>query len=240
MGAIVPAILPTSKADLEDKLAQLSGLCDEVQIDIVDGRFAGTASWPFTDDPGEPSRMLAAGEMLPEYESFKFEADLMVLDTESFAGTWVGLGATKLTIHAEAISNLGRFFENIDAIYGHDKTFVPELLSVGIAIGAETDVALIEPYLKHVDYVQFMGIARIGRQGEPFVPSVLRKILTFKHAHPDMPVQVDGAVSLTTAPELLKAGVTRLVVGSALWNAPDLAVELRKFNELTEIHGVFG
>lgn len=239
MGTIVPAIIPTSREDLESKLGVLEGLCEDIQIDIVDGVYATPASWPYLKDQSEPSRMLAEGNMLPDAGSFKFEVDLMSRDPESAAGTWIGLGAVRLTIHAESTRYLKRFLENIHILYGHDKDFVPGLLSVGLAIGAETDIALIEPHLPSVEYVQFMGIKRIGRQGEPFDTRVIARIQAFRKRYPHIPVQVDGGVTLSNAPKLLDAGVSRLVVGSAIWKSEHPADQYRALHALTEEHGIY-
>lgn len=240
MGIIVPAIIPVSKEDLAQKLTKLSGLCKEVQIDIVDGVYANPASWPFAADATEPARMLAEGLMLPHTGEFRLEIDLMSADPESSAGTWIGLGASRLTVHAESTRFLPRFVESVRAEYGHDTGFASDLLSLGLAIGTETDLALIEPYLSKIDYVQFMGVRTIGRQGEPFAPGVLSRISVFKKRYPKLPIQVDGGVTLENAPKLLKAGVSRLVVGSALWKAPDIAERYRAFDELTQRYGIYG
>jgi len=240
MGIIVPAIIPTSRQDLEEKLARLSGLCEEVQIDIVDGIFAGPASWPYVEDVSEPSRMLAEGELLSKTGEFRFEIDLMSADPESVAGTWIGLGASRVTIHSESTRFVPRFLQGTLEQYGHDTNFTPGLLSLGLSIGIETDIALIEPYLEKIDYVQFMGIRKIGHQGEPFDIRVLAKIAAFRKRYPTMETQVDGGVTLENAAKLLDAGVKRLVVGSALWKAPDLAARYREFDALTEQHGIYG
>ena len=239
MGIIVPAIIPTSKEDLTEKLAQLSGLAEEVQVDIVDGVYAKPASWPYTEDAAKPARMLAEGEMLPHAGEFKLEIDLMSADPESSAGTWIGLGATRLTLHAESTRFLPRFIERARSLYGHDAGFASDLLSLGLAIGTQTDLALIEPYLSKIDYVQFMGVRTIGHQGEPFAPGVLSRIQAFRKKYPTVPVQVDGGVTLENAPKLLQAGVSRLVVGSALWKAPDLKERYRAFEQLTEQYGIY-
>lgn len=240
MGIIVPAILPASLADLTDKLTQLRGLSDEVQIDIVDGKYAAPPTWPYAGTPSDPSRMLADGEMLPGAGEFRIEVDLMSADPETVAGSWIGLGASRLTIHAESTRFLPRLLENLGTVYGHEKGFASELLTLGFAIGAETDIALIEPFLDRIEYVQFMGIRSIGKQGQPFEQSIIPKIRTFRKRYPDMVVQVDGGVSLQTAPQLLEAGVSRLVVGSALWKSGDVAATLRAFTDLTERHGIYG
>lgn len=239
MGIIVPAIIPTSREELETKLAPLVGLCQEIQIDTVDGRFAFPASWPYEGHESDLSRMLAEGELLPHTEDFRFEVDLMTTDPESIAGTWIGVGAVRLTVHAESTRFVPRFIANTRALYGRDKEFAPDLLSVGVAIGANTDFSLIEPYLKDIDYVQFMGIGRIGVQGQPFLERTIERITWFRKAHPGIPVQVDGGVSLSNAARLLTAGVSRLVVGSAIWKSEDPAQAYRDLAALTERHGVY-
>ncbi|MEO6536330.1 MAG: HisA/HisF-related TIM barrel protein [Candidatus Paceibacterota bacterium] len=239
MSVIIPAILPTSRKDLDEKLLQLQGIATDVQIDIVDGRYVRPASWPFAGQaPTEP--MPELDEHTFSYAgSLAFEMDLMVERPETTLGSFVHAGASRLTIHAETTHNLPKLIQDFQTTYGHDKDFAPDLLSLGLAINIPTSTTLIEPFLDRVDYVQFMGIASIGKQGEPFDRLVLPKIAAFHRKYPDMPIQVDGGVSLATAPSLLSAGVSRLVVGSALWKTPNLAEEYAKFIEMTHTYGIY-
>ena len=236
MGAIVPAILPTSRADLDDKLARLRGVATDVQIDLVDGRFVRPPSWPFV--PGAPDA-LSPDDALAELAEVKFEVDLMVEDPMPVIDRWVRAGATRVTVHAETVRNLSQVVSRFQKDYGHDKGFAPDLLSFGLAVNLHTDTAIVEPYLDRCDYVQFMGIAHIGKQGEPFDRLVLTKIAAFHKKHPDTLIQVDGGASYATAPELLAAGASRLVVGSDLWRARDLKEELDKLEALTQQYGLY-
>ena len=53
---------------------------------------------------------------------------------------------------------------------------------------------------------------------------------TFYHAtYPELQISVDGAVSFENIDDLIEAGVTRLVIGSALWNAENPRAELQAF-----------
>jgi ribulose-phosphate 3-epimerase len=234
MSAIIPAILPTSGDDLADKLLRLRGLVDEVQIDVVDGTFGGAPSWPYSHGRAE----VGEETVMPYLGSMRFEADLLVDAPEAILDAWVGAGASRLTVHAETTRALPQLVRDLRGRFGHDKDFAPGLLSFGLSINVATDTTLIEPYLGDCDYVQFMGIARVGRQGEPFESRVVQKIAAFRAAHPDMPIQVDGGVTLESAPALLAAGVTRLVVGSALWARPDLPGTLAEFKRLLEPYGM--
>ncbi len=235
MATIVPAILPHSERDLKDKLARLVGIAEEVQIDIVDGVFAGPATWPYE----QGSEKFAEESMLPHLDDFRIEVDLMVRDPEQVTGTWIAAGATRILAHQESTTYLPRLITDLKVKYGHEKGFAPSLLSFGLAINVDTDIAELESYLPDIDYVQFMGIKSIGKQGEPFAHEVLQKISSFRHRHPDTPIQVDGAVNFESAPLLLAAGVSRLIVGSALWRAPDLKDAYERLSALNEMHGLY-
>jgi len=237
MGAIIPAILPKSREDLDEKLARLSGIASEVQIDIVDGRFVSSASWPYLHEEKE-ERPVLNGE-LHELGPFKFEIDLMIEEPEKEIGRWVRAGATRITVHAETTHKLPEVIRDFQVKYGHDKGFAPGLLSLGLAINIATDTSFIEPFLDQCDYVQFMGIARIGKQGEPFDARVIPKIHAFHRKHPDMTIQIDGGVSRDSAAKLIGAGASRLVIGSALWNAPDLKEEMDAFCNLVQTRGLY-
>lgn len=239
MSIIVPAILPASRKDLVDKLDQLVGLVDEVQIDIVDGVFASPPTWPYDSGPEELTRMLASGDLIPHSGQCRVEVDLMVAHPEATAGAWIELGASRVTVHATRSEYVSRLLQDFKATYGHEKGFAAGLLAIGFAIPAGSDPEELAPYFDQVDYVQFMGIKQVGRQGEPFDASVLQAIDTFRRRHPDMQVQVDGGVSIHTAAKLLELGVSRLVIGSALWRAPDFKKALRDLQELTEERGIY-
>jgi len=238
MSFVVPAVLPSSHEDLETKLAHLASVpsLSRVQIDVVDGKFATPACWPYTA-PKELRDMVAQGEMLPYLDRIAYEIDLMCLDVQSAANAWVALGASRLTFHAESIIDLAQFLAHAREHYGCG-VISCDLISIGLAINIESDLALIEPHLDQVDYVQFMGIARIGRQGQPFDQRVLEKLRLFRERHPEMVVQVDGGVSLESAPELLALGVSNLIVGSAILHAADPHAELEKFEALASGHTV--
>ncbi|MEK7390774.1 MAG: hypothetical protein AAB635_01405, partial [Patescibacteria group bacterium] len=83
-----------------------------------------------------------------------------------------------------------------------------------------------------VDFVQFMGIAKIGFQGQLFDERVYDKISGLRATRPNVTISVDGGVNLETATKLIEAGANRLVVGSALFESEDVAVTIEKFFEI--------
>lgn len=236
MGLVVPAVLPSSKKDFEERLSLFSKIplvspdgtvgVSRIQIDVVDGLFATPASWPYT----APEELKSCG-MLPRLEKCTYEIDLMCLDAESAAEAWLALGATRLTFHAEADTNPKRLLLSARKHFGH-------IVSFGLALNIDTDISLVEKYLGDIEYVQFMSIAKIGRQGQLFDSRVLDKISEFHLKHPGVAIQVDGGVSLENAKELLHAGVSCLIIGSKIVRAKDPSAVIAAFENLQTSFGV--
>lgn len=239
MSLVVPAVLPSSLEELKEKLALFARISsvNRIQIDAVDGRFVGPASWPY-NAPTELEDMVKRGEMLPRLDCLEYEIDLMSLDAEEVAASWLALGATRLTFHAETATDLPRLLASARKRYGGGDGFASGLISFGLAINIASDLALLEPCLGEIEYVQFMGIARIGRQGQPFDRRVLEKVRMFRSRHPELPVQVDGGISLPSARQLIALGVTNLVVGSGILKASNPAAALTAFEDLQGSFGV--
>lgn len=233
MSLVVPAVLPSSRKDLEEKLAIFARLpsITRVQIDVVDGKFATPASWPYVA-PHELKSMIVHGEMLPHLHRITYEIDLMCLDVERAIEEWLALGASRFTIHVESSTHMPRLLAAIRKHHGVSDSFAPDLISFGLALNIESDNLLIEHCIGDIEYVQFMGIASIGKQGQPFDRRVLHKIRAFHKKHPNIAMQVDGGVSLDTAPELIALGVSSLIAGSAILRAKDPASEVAKFEAL--------
>jgi ribulose-phosphate 3-epimerase len=235
MSVIVPAVLVSTFKELEQTLEKFSGIASHVQIDIIDESFHTHPTWPYAN----AEEKLSPDFSFLNYGPLHYEVDLMIQDAQESVGYWINAGATRITIHAETTYALPKIFQDLKKRYAYDREFTPNLLSVGLAINIMTEISLIEPYLEDCAYVQFMGIEKIGKQGEPFDIRVLQKIKSFYKKYPHIPIQIDGGVTLESAVELLKVGASRLVVGSALWKTGDVQGEFEKFKALTQQYGLY-
>lgn len=236
MSTIIPAIIPKSLDDLADKVSLIQDLAPGVQIDVVDITFAPTPSWPCRE--AKEIQELKTIEISTLFETTALEVDLMVAKPEEQIELWVAAGASRIVLHEQNPVLLKYLITTLQTKYGHTKG-VPVGLSIGIAIHQESDFTMFESVFGSIDFVQFMGITSIGKQGEPFNVDVVEKIKDFIAQHPNIPVQVDGGVSLETAPLLLSAGASRLIVGSALWRSQNIQSMYGEFVDITSKYGMY-
>ncbi len=209
MTEIIPAIMEKTLNELRDKLALVRGLAPYVQIDVMDGIFVPNISFPYVSR-GE---LKIESDELPYWQDFSYEFDLMVKNPDRIIGAFLALGASRIVLHTESIKD-----EVIPRVIEEIKNFKAE---VGLASNNDTPLSSIEAHISEVDFVQVMGIARIGFQGEPFDERALERIRRLRAKYPDLIISVDGSVNLKTAPRLVLAGANRLVAGSAVFESGD-------------------
>ncbi len=135
-----------------------------------------------------------------------FEVHLMVKDPPAIAERWIERGAKRIIIH-EADEILTKYRDRAE-----------------IGLGVEIDKPLdqFSPFLDYVDFVHLMSIKEIGHQGHPFDSRVFDRIREVRDKFPNLPISVDGGISLANYKELIEAGATRLIVGSHftdIWNS---------------------
>jgi ribulose-phosphate 3-epimerase len=232
MNLVVPAVIPTSYHDLLEKLTFFDQIpSHRVQIDMVDGVFAFPPSWPYTAGTDLHDRV-ATGTLLPRLDRVKYEADLLCKDPESIATDLLNLGIARLTVHAECTDDIVGLIARMRRLVGAEADFVAALVSIGLSINIDTDIAVLVGLAGQVEYVQFMGIDVMGKQGQPFNPKVIEKVKAFHAKCPGMIIQVDGGVSLENAKELVQAGASRLIIGSAILHATNLASTVTALEDL--------
>lgn len=225
---ITPAVIVNNIYELNEKLAKFVNITNLVQIDICDGKFVSSISWPMQQgDKSSIERVLEEEEGLPFWESLDFEFDLMVINAHKQFDFFARLGAKRIIFHieAETETDFKEFLESMDPYFKDN-------IQIGIAINTTTSIDKLAPFINHVDFVQCMGIEHIGFQGEPFDERVLKQIKELRNKYPEMKISVDGSVNENTAPLLIEAGADRLVIGSALLQSFDIRETIKEFENL--------
>ncbi len=219
---IIPAILPRDFNEIEDKTALIDGLANTVQIDICDGKFVANTTWPYKKRDENFESIIHEDRGMPSWENLDYEFDLMIKDpTVDDVRQWLSAGAKRIVLHAESSPDLTPVIAVLDG-----------LVEIGLAINIGTPLDVIEKYKTKIAYIQFMGITRVGFQGQAFDPRVLEKIKEAKEKYPDFPIQVDGGVSLATAEQLASVGADRLVTGSILFESDNIVDTYRSLEQI--------
>jgi ribulose-phosphate 3-epimerase len=213
MVEIIPAILPKSYADLEEKLALIHEAAGAVQIDVVDGVFAPNKTWPYASNEMFAD-IVGQDAGLPFWEDLDFQFDCMI-DASEDIEQFIAAGASTLVVHG-AGEHAKKVLETLQKARSGDLATL-----VGIALLPSDDAATFTQYKELVDFVQVMGIEKVGFQGSEFDPRALNLITSLRQNHAELTIQVDGGVKKQNIKLLVEAGATKLVVGSAIFGAQD-------------------
>lgn len=218
---IIPAILPKDFAELQEKIDLIKDFVKTVQIDVCDGQFVPSATWPYRKEDDSFHKIVTEEDGLPGWEKLNFEIDLMANRPEEVVEEWVSAGATRIIIHIEARGNIEGAIDQLK-----------DRIEVSLALNIDTPISVIEPFKDKIQGIQLMGIDTIGFQHQPFDAKVIDKIKELRAAHPEMLISVDGGVSLENGSALLEAGANRLVVGSAIFEADNYVDAVTEFKKL--------
>jgi len=210
---IIPSIMAENLEELKMKLARVDGLVDWVELDVADGVFVPSLTWP--------QLLGQAPEDLKEVEGkIKISAHLMIERPETLIENWYDF-VDRIIIHYESTDEINKIIEQ--------KT---EHVSLGIALELNTPVEKIYQYLNRIKLVQLMSIERIGYAGEKFDERVFEKIKTLKTNWPDVKIMIDGGIDLEIAEKLKLAGADGVVVGSHIWQAENIEEAIHNFQSL--------
>jgi len=203
---ITPAILPHSLDEVTEKLSRIEGLTNRVQIDLCDGIFGREKTWM-------PDGIFK----FPEVVAYEF--DIMVSDWKKVTQNAIAAGAMCIVSHVD-------FFTDEDM-----KTLVemvsPRGLLLGISVSNDKSVEFHAEKIRAAislypdTYIQVMGIASIGEQGQVFDEETPARVRALKQLFPNVSLQVDGAMTPDTAVRVQQVGADTVVVGSYIFGERD-------------------
>ncbi|MBU0612124.1 hypothetical protein KKA39_02660 [Patescibacteria group bacterium] len=218
---VIPAVLAKNYEEMKDSIALVRGICPIVQIDLCDGSFVPSKTWPFSTGGANDiyfQRIINEQEGMPFWEDIDFELDLMVADAVENFDVYTKLGPKRIVFHIEAVGDLNEFKNFVEGM----DVYIRDSIQIGIAINNTTPVEQVFSLVNNLDFVQVMGIEKIGFQGQPFDERALGHIKILKEKYPDLIISVDGGVNFESAPQIIEAGASRLVAGSLILKSNDI------------------
>ncbi len=197
---VLPAILAKDMKDFNERLDKVS-FTPLVQIDIADNKFVRNKTIQLYQ--------------IPKLKR-KIELHLMVRSPENYLKEIIRIKPSSVIIHKESTKRSSYI---IDFLHKHK-------IKVGIAINPKTNVNVLFPYLKIVDFFLIMTV-RPGFYGSKFEHSSLNKIKILRRKT-KKDIEVDGHIDLETKKLVVKAGANVLVSGSYLFSNPEVNYKLLK------------
>jgi len=201
---IAPSILAADFTRLGDELKRVEdGGADLIHVDVMDGHFVPNLTMgPFIV------------EAVRRATSLPIDAHLMITEPERYAQSFIDAGADYVVFHMEVTEDPRPLFDAIRNAGARP----------GLSINPPTSVERVEPWLRLVDMILVMTV-NPGFAGQSFMADVmpkLKQIAEWKRAKElDVLIEVDGGVSVTTAPVVASNGGEVLVAGSAVFGADE-------------------
>lgn len=225
---IIPAVLPRNFDEIVDLANEVRSLVPIMQVDLCDGTFVSSKTWPFLDDALVNIR---DDFEMPGWEFLDYEFDLMVSHPHQYIEQVVNMAASRVILHLDSEDDSLL----IDTAVAYSKYDI----EIGFAFQNKHDHSrlkrIVERYTKetgNTPYIQVMGIEKIGMQRQPFSEATLHTLEVLAKEFPNYILQVDGSVNADTISKLYASGARRFVIGSAMKMMDNVPDALKHFKSL--------
>ena len=195
---IAPSILAADFSKLGEEVRAIDkGGADWVHIDVMDGHFVPNISF------GAPVM-----QSIRSHTKMPFDVHLMIAPADPYLAQFAAAGADIITVHAEAGPHLDRSLQAIKALGK----------KAGVSLNPATPVSVLEHVIERLDLILIMTV-NPGFGGQSFIKAMIEKIKQAKAltGGRDIDIEVDGGITVDTAPLAVQAGANVLVAGSAIF-----------------------
>jgi ribulose-phosphate 3-epimerase len=213
---IAPSLLAADFARLREELATIERRADSIHLDVMDGHFV----------PNLTFGMPVIGALRP-HSGLVFDCHIMTTNPTAYLEQLREVGADIVTVHLEAVPD-----PSADAVRARELG-----LGFGVVISPGTPFEAMEPFVEECTMVVIMSV-HPGFGGQSFMPEVLPKVEQARKwvdSHGlAVDIQVDGGITVETAPSARDAGANVFVAGTAVFGEPDRCQAIEALRKVIE------
>ncbi|HCK61216.1 MAG TPA: ribulose-phosphate 3-epimerase [Gemmatimonadetes bacterium] len=204
MMKIAPSILSADFARLSDEIGDIEeGGAEWVHVDVMDGHFVPNITiGPLIVDAARRSTNLP------------LDVHLMIKNPDHYVEAFVKAGADIVTVHQEACTHLHRTIQKIHELGA----------KAGVALNPGTSLEAIRDVLPYLDLLLVMSV-NPGFGGQSYIEASTAKLgrarAMLDEVGSDAELEVDGGVGVSNVEEIVDAGASVVVAGSAVYGHPD-------------------
>jgi ribulose-phosphate 3-epimerase len=201
MVKVAASILAADFARLGEHVQQAEAAgADWIHVDVMDGNFVPNISI------GPP-----VVRAVRRVTSLPLDVHLMIVAPDRYLEEFVRAGADRLTVHVETCDHMHRTIQRMRELG----------IKPGVTLNPGTPLSSLEAVLPDVDLVLVMSV-NPGFGGQSYIPRSTTRIARLRAMLDEIgsqaELEVDGGINADTVAEVVGAGATVLVAGTAVFN----------------------
>lgn len=208
---IAPSILSADLTRLGEEISNvIKAGADIIHFDVMDNHYV----------PNLTFGPIICEALKKTFSDLYIDVHLMTSPVDDLIIQFAIAGAKRISIHPDAVIHLDRSLHLIRE----------QGCEAGIVLNPATSPECLTWCNHRLDFVLVMTV-NPGFGGQVLIPEVIKKIKFIKKNYPQLPICVDGGVTVNNIADLARAGATQFVAGSAIFSSKNYRETISSLRE---------